>query len=295
MSSSILHSAHGPRLDEPHGSADLHIHTVASDGVSTVEEILAYVTERTHFDVIGIADHERVDAAHAARAMARARGLDLEVVIGEEISTLGGHLLALFIEERVPPFRSLRESIGIVHEQGGIAIAAHPLFPYPMCAQGWMLRRLLAANDPRVRPDALEAFNPTTFGRAHGRVVDFAAEHGLPTVGNSDAHEAASVGRGWTTFPGHTAEDVRAAILAGETGWHGSFHGTLNQLPTFGRQLRKYARDGRDEVLGRARRDGTGRDHGYPGGNRRPASVDEELVRAAAAVARSGGGGVTGP
>ena len=105
----------------------------------------------------------------------------------------------------------------------------------------------------------MEAFNPTTFGRpVHRRVVAFAAEHGLAVVGNSDAHEAESVGIGWTTFPGHTAEDVRAAILEHRTGWHGSFHGTTSQLPTFGRQLRKYGRDTRAEVLatGPARWDG---------------------------------------
>ena len=241
---------------------------------------LAWVMERTQLDVIAIADHERVDAAHAARAIALARDLPVEVVIGEEVSTRGGHLLALFIEEPVPPLRSLRESIALVHEQGGLAIPAHPLFPYPMCAQAWVLRGLLASPDARVRPDAVEAFNPTTFGRpVHRRVVAFAAEHGLAAVGNSDAHEAASVGIGWTTFPGRTAEDLRAAILgAPAPAGTASFHGTTSQLPTFGRQLRKYGRDARAEVLGRVRRDGTGRDLGYPGGALRPPRLDEAAL-----------------
>jgi predicted metal-dependent phosphoesterase TrpH len=279
VSAAVLRSAHGPDPAEPHGRADLHIHTLASDGVSGVEEILAFAVEQTQLDVIAIADHERVDAAHAARAIARARDLPLEVVVGEEVSTRGGHLLALFIEEAIPPLRSLRESIGLIHEQGGLAIPAHPLFPYPMCAQAWTLRSLLDANDRRVRPDALEAFNPTTFGRpVHRRVVAFAAECGLAVVGNSDAHEAAAVGTGWTTFAGRTAEDLRAAILAGASGWHGTFHPTSSQLPTFAKQLRKYGRDARAEILGRARRDGSGRDHGYPGGARRPPALDEPAV-----------------
>ena len=42
------------------------------------------------------------------------------------------------------------------------------------------------------------------------------------------------------------------------------------QFGTFGQQLRKRSRDLRDEVAGRVRRDGTGRDHGYPGGRLRP-------------------------
>lgn len=284
----ILRASHGPNPDEPHGRADLHVHTPASDGVSTVDEILAHVLGHSQLDVIGIADHERVDAARAARAIARARGLPFEVVVGEEVSTLGGHLLAVFIEERIPPLRSLRESIGLVHEQGGLAIPAHPLFPYPMCTPAWLLRRLIASKDPRVRPDAIEAFNPTTFGRpVHRRVVAFAAEHDMAAVGGSDAHEASSVGLGWTTFPGSTAEELRVAILEHRTGWHGSFHGTAAQLPTFGRQLRKYSRDAWAEVVGRIRHDGTGRDHGYPGGARRPPVFDEEALRDATAWAES--------
>ena len=147
--------------------------------------------------------------------------------------------------------------------------------PYPLCAQGFALRRLLADPDPRVHPDGLETFNPTALGRPmHGRVVAFAAEFGLATVGNSDAHAATSIGAGHTTFHGRTAEDLRTGILERTTHWHGSFHDSRGQLGTFGRQLRKYGRDARDEVGGRLRRDGTGRDHGYPGGRQRPPRFD---------------------
>src|SRR3712207_7665134 len=59
------------------------------------------------------------------------RSLPIEVVVGEEITTRGGHLLALWIEEPVRPLQSLRDSIAQVHEQGGIAIPAHPIVPLP--------------------------------------------------------------------------------------------------------------------------------------------------------------------
>lgn len=264
-------------MTERLGRADLHIHSQASDGIDPIETILEHVERSTPLDVIAITDHERIDAALAARRMARELGHRAEVVVGEEVSTLGGHLLALFIEERVRPLRTLRTTIAEIHEQGGLAIPAHPLVPYPLCAQGWVLRRLIRDPDPRVRPDAIEAFNPTMFGRPwHGRVVRFAAEHALPTVGNSDSHEAGTIGTGWTTFPGRTAEDLRAAIVEGRTHHHGSFHGTGGQVGTFGRQLRKYSRDVRAVVGGTIRRDGTGRDLGYPGGRHRPPRFDEE-------------------
>ena len=177
------------------GRADLHIHTIASDGTADVVSILDHVARLGDLDVIAITDHERIDAAVAGRTLAEDRGLPFEVVIGEEVTTLGGHLVALFIERPIRPYRSLRTTIADVHDAGGLAIPAHPLVPYPLCAQGWVLRRLLDDPDPAVHPDALETFNPTALGRPwHDRVVRFAQRHGLPGIGNSDAHALDAIG-----------------------------------------------------------------------------------------------------
>ncbi|MEO6207458.1 MAG: PHP-associated domain-containing protein, partial [Candidatus Limnocylindrales bacterium] len=259
-----------------------HIHTLASDGTASIVDILRHVEAQTTLDVIAITDHERIDAALAARSIAMDQGLRFEVVVGEEITTRGGHLIGLYLSTPVPPLRSLRESIARIHDQGGIAIPAHPLFPFPMCASGAALRRLTADPDPRFRPDALEAFNPTTFGRPHARVVALAQELGLAVIGNSDAHALPAIGQGHTSFPGGTADDLRAAILGRRTHWHGSFHSFAPQLATFGKQLRKYSRDARAELHGRILRTGRGRDHGYPGGDRRPPLFDPERAGARA-------------
>jgi predicted metal-dependent phosphoesterase TrpH len=273
------------------GRADLHVHTLASDGTSGVEEILDHVERETDLDVIAITDHERIDAALAARALARVRGLRFEVVVGEEVTTRGGHLLALYVEEPVRPLRPLRWTIAAIHEQGGLAVPSHPLVPYPICAQGPTLRRLLADADAAVRPDGLETFNPTALGRPmHSRAVRFAAEHDVAAIGGSDAHVAGAIGTCWTTFPGRTAEDLRLAIVERRTHAHGAFHGTTGQLSIFGRQLRKYGRDARDGVRGCLRRDGTGRDHGYPGGRLRPPRFDEAALEAARTRGRASDG-----
>jgi predicted metal-dependent phosphoesterase TrpH len=252
------------------GRADLHIHSLASDGTASVIEILERAAGPAGLDVIALTDHERIDSALAARELAQDRGLALEVIVGEEISTLGGHLLGLFLTERIRPWRSLRNTIAAIHDQDGLAIPAHPLFPYPLCAQAPVLRRLLADPDRAVHPDGLEAFNPTALGRAGRRVAEFIAANGLAGIGSSDAHALESIGQGYTTFPGRSADDLRVAILAGQTRWHGVAHPTGSQLAVFGRQLRKRGRDVRDEFGGRVRGDGTGRDHGYPGGRSRP-------------------------
>ena len=264
-------------MSSPHtdrGRADLHIHTLASDGVSSVEEILDHAERRAHLDVIAIADHERIDAAQAAQRIAEGRGLRLQVIVGEEISTRNGHLVGLFLRERIKPWGSMRDSVARVHDQGGIAIVAHPLVPYPLCASERTIRRLLDA-DERYHPDAIEAFNPTTARmRWSRRVPEFVASVGSAAVAARDAHRAQAVGQAITTFPGSGADDLRAAIEARTTDWQGTAYTWTGQLRMFGQQLGKYRRAIGDDVGGKLRRDGTGRDLGYPGGRRRPVRFD---------------------
>jgi predicted metal-dependent phosphoesterase TrpH len=253
---------------------DLHIHTLASDGVSDVEAILEAAVARG-LDAIAITDHERIDAALAARDIAEGRGLPIEVIVGEEISTRGGHLVGLWMTERVRPWHSLRRSIAMVHEQGGLAIVAHPLPPYPMCASERGLRRLMEEADPIFHPDALEAFNPTTVRMPWSRrAAALADEIGMAAVAGSDAHHAEKVGSAVTIVRGERAQDLRAAVAARDTAWDGRAYGWSDQLRMFGRQQRKNAAAVRDEVQGLVRRDGSGRDLGYPGGRSRPARLD---------------------
>ena len=263
------------------GRADLHIHTMASDGTATVSQVLARA-EEAGLNVIAITDHDRIDAAQAARAMAIASELAVEVIIGEEVSTLQGHLIALFIEERVKPLRSLRRTIAEIHEQGGLAISAHPLFPHFLCTQEGALRAAVADRDPACRPDAVETCNPTIFGTyPRTRVGRLVAELDLVGVGASDAHVIEAIGKVWTTFPGATAAELRTAIVAGSVRvGGGEDHALLESPAIFGRQmLRNLIGLGQDVAgttrpiwsLGGERR---GRDLGYPGGRRRPAVYD---------------------
>jgi predicted metal-dependent phosphoesterase TrpH len=252
------------------GVADLHVHSMASDGVDGVEAILDAAVARG-LKVLAITDHERIDAAVVAHRIALERDLPLEVIVGEEITTRNGHLLGLFLRERIKPWSSMRSAVRRVHEQGGIAIVAHPLVPYPLCASAGTIRRLLTDPDPRVHPDAIEAFNPTTAAmRWTRRVPAFVEESGVAAVGGSDAHRASNVGHVVTRFPGSTADDLRAAIAARETSFEGTAYAWSEQVHLFGRQTHKNLRALRDDVGGSLLRRGTGRDLGYPGGRERP-------------------------
>ena len=84
------------------GSADLHIHTTTGyDGTASVAETLEHVATHTRLNLIAITDHDEIDGALEALALAPRYGV--QVIPGIEVSTLDGHLLALEGERMVPP------------------------------------------------------------------------------------------------------------------------------------------------------------------------------------------------
>src|SRR5215471_9489563 len=97
------------RSDGPlrEGTADLHVHTTGSDGVATAAQVLEYVERRTSLAVLAITDHDDLAPALHAREMHARGGYSFDFVPGMEVTTIEGHLLALFVEERVPSFRTL--------------------------------------------------------------------------------------------------------------------------------------------------------------------------------------------
>ena len=112
------------------GTADLHLHTSMGDGLPEPEELLDYVQDHTDLDVIAVTEHDQLGTALRVRELhARRGGCSFEVVTGIEVTTLAGHLLALFVEEPVPSMRPLARTIDLVHRQGGLCIVPHQLSP----------------------------------------------------------------------------------------------------------------------------------------------------------------------
>jgi hypothetical protein len=254
-------SPRGERL----GKADVHIHSIASDGTASAAQILDYAENQTDLDLIAIADHERIEAAVECQRLARERGSRVEVIVAEEVTTRSGHLLGVFLQARLKRNQRLETTVAEIHEQGGLAIVPHPFSAFTLGMRKNAIMRVHLSTDPLVYWDALEGYNPSTAGR-YGRAATarIAADLGLPLVGNSDAHTIDTIGDGHTLFPGTTADDYRRAILAGTTSGSCITWGAVREVLIYGLQVRKQAHDvsrwGRRNLL----RDGTPRDLGVP-------------------------------
>ena len=226
------------------GKADMHLHTLYSDGTASVQAVLDHVEASTDLDLIAITDHERIDGALRAREIHADGDYSFELVVGEEITTRRGHVLGLFLTERVPALRPLPETLERIHDQGGIAIAPHTLAPLTPSLGRRSLLWSHGAPDPRHHLDAIELMNPSTAGRARRALRQRLNRDvlRLPAVGNSDAHVVEGIGTAWTSFPGSTAADYRAAIEAHATEPGGSYWSHLHNVDVYRRQLRAKVR-----------------------------------------------------
>lgn len=204
------------------GKADCHIHSNFSDASSTIEDILNYTQNSTDLDVIAITDHDTIAGALEAQRLMKERHFRFELIIGEEVTSEEGHIVALFLREEIPAGLSAKETLKRIRAQGGIAIAAHPFYHSNMhhskyATMDGVGATTLLKNNRLI--DGVEIVNatPTLSDENLGasilnKTILFNAE-----VGSSDAHIPAAIGMGYTLFEGHTAYDFRRSILDHQT------------------------------------------------------------------------------
>jgi len=159
----------------------IHVHTHYSHDSNRSPAELIREAEAEGIDCIAITDHDRIDGALEARDFSRR----VRVIIGEEISTADGHLLGLFLSERVEPGLSAEQTIERIHAQGGLAFAPHPFCT--LCEDSLLERTHRIAS----RLDGVEihnAQNPLPWQDA--RAALFARRHDLPACSGADSHLA---------------------------------------------------------------------------------------------------------
>jgi predicted metal-dependent phosphoesterase TrpH len=201
------------------GRADIHMHTTASDGLYTIQQVLAYIARLGTLDVIAITDHDVLDASLWAYAHRDRYAFD--IVPGVEVTSADGHVLALWVTQPIPAGLSLAETATAVHEQGGVAVLAHPfeMFINPAAPLRYLCQPQVLL---QAGIDALEVHNASTPTPGNNWLARrIAAKLTFAVTGGSDAHTLGGIGAGITRFPGHSAADLRAALLAGATSAEG--------------------------------------------------------------------------
>lgn len=208
----------------PQGIADTHTHTMYSgfskyshlsypDCITTPKRAVK-VAERLGLDVLCITDHNSIKGAIEAKKF----NSEL-VVVGEEVRSRDGEIIGLFLQENIEPDLSAEETIDLIHEQDGIAIAPHP-FSAICSGLGHKINAL--------ELDGVEVFN-SLHRDGYSNAIALKTCNGNAMLGGSDAHASKMIGNGYTLFEGTTQEELRTTIKRKKT-THG---GTITPLPVF--------------------------------------------------------------
>ncbi len=222
--------------------ADLHVHTPKSmcyGEQSVTPEQIVNAALASGLEVIAITDHNTVEAINGIRQVAGKKGL--LVFPGIEVSTKGGHVLAIFeLDTPVERLQDFLDYVGVdregwgnaatmagggieevlqkIEERGGIAIAAH--------IERWP-SGFLETNEPRrVKMrihsnkylSALEITIPQSKGLWNaGQVRGYPKKYAC--IQGSDAHALGEIGRRpvYIEMERVGLEALRSAILDYET------------------------------------------------------------------------------
>lgn len=176
---------------------DLHIHTCFSrtkrwGSASLIQPVqLLDRAAELGLDGLAVTDHDEIEGSLLVAELAPRWGL--VAVPGIEVSTASGHILALGVTQMIPAGLPPADTIRIIHELGGIAVAAHPLNVVVS----------LRKNDIIALPvDALEVHNARS--PRNRKAAKLRARLRLGATGGSDAHGIAEVGAGITEIGGVT-------------------------------------------------------------------------------------------
>jgi predicted metal-dependent phosphoesterase TrpH len=200
--------------------ADTHVHTHYS-GISnykalrfpesvTKPEEQVEAARKNGMNLLCITDHDAIKGAFVAKEYAKKYD-DFTVVIGEEITTADGEVLAYGLNELIPPELSIEETMDRIRSQDALAVAPHPYSFYLHCLKD-RIKDLDLDGIETINGGHVDRFTNTkaqlVFTKNPGRWA---------ALSGSDAHSTYTAGYNWTEFEGCGEEDFRHAILKKKT------------------------------------------------------------------------------
>jgi len=187
---------------------EFHCHTIFSKDCLTRPEQLVHAARQKGLGRVIVTDHNNIAGA------LRAHQIDPQlIIVGEEIMTTRGEILAAFVTEEIPAGLTPQETIRRLREQGAFISVSHP---FDVMRSGhWDLPDLL---DILPLVDAIETFNSRCMNPDYNlQAQEFAREHKLSGTVGSDAHTAMELGRSTLTVETFTdADGLRRVVAQGQ-------------------------------------------------------------------------------
>jgi predicted metal-dependent phosphoesterase TrpH len=214
---------------------DMHVHTLHSPrcGWMKPERLIEHAKEKG-LDGLAVTDHNTIEGAREVFDIVRDEQMELSVIIGEEISTDRGEVLAYFISREIEP-GSFVEVLTEIRRAGGISAIPHPFDELRHHA-------VRLTRDDVGLFDCIEGFNARCLSKTYNDLAyNFGKEYDLAITAGSDAHFLNEVGNGGIIIG---KEDIREAIMKKDMIIYGHRSMVINHAGTkvlkLGRSIRSY-------------------------------------------------------
>lgn len=182
---------------------DLHTHSIISYDGGLTEKDYTNILKNNILNFIAISDHNEINFATYLQ-----RKLGNKIIIGEEIRTLDGEVIGLFLKEKVFPKKSLSETIKHIHSQNGLVYLPHP---FERQRESISYETFI---ENRGKIDILEVFNARSFGRKNNHnVKEVVQKFKIAQASSSDAHCRGGIASGYSVvYNTPTKENLREIL-----------------------------------------------------------------------------------
>ena len=204
-------------------AGDFHVHSFPGDG-TLPPWALAREASRRGLDVIGLTNHNNQVSWRLAQAVAWAASLSATpwasrgamMIPGEELTSIGYHMAAIGITRTVAWHQPAAAAARAIQAEGGVAIAAHPVFG---ARAGLDAAALGAIDGFEAAHPAQHEWPKAARELAEFREVAFAARPSMAAIGSTDFHATAPLGlcRTFLFVTDVSERGVLDAIRAGRT------------------------------------------------------------------------------
>lgn len=165
---------------------DLHTHSLLSFDGGLTKTDYTKILQRGILDVIAVTDHNDIAFAKTLN-----KEIGNTIIIGEEIQSLDGEIIGLFLKEKILPHLSAKETMQQIHAQKGVVYIPHPFEKQRSSIQLDLFLQLVE------EIDICEVFNAREFGRKK-TFTDFVSLPNMHFASSSDAHCRFGIGSSYS-------------------------------------------------------------------------------------------------
>lgn len=188
---------------------DLHTHSVLSHDGGISEQEYTNLLSKKILDFVAITDHNQIDFALKLN-----KKFPKQIIVGEEVKTLEGDVIGLFLTKLVPLGLSAKETMEEIKRQNGLVYIPHP---FQTKVSGVSLSTL---NSILKDVDIIESYNQRRgiLYRDTSEVENYIKLNNICSAFGSDSHIVGEIGKTYNLIRATPTKENLTELLSKSRG-----------------------------------------------------------------------------